>query len=390
MISTPQVRPVSMQFSGERRDFRRLVVRGALLELVTAGFYRFWLATDMRRHLWSNTSIGGDAAEYTGRARELLIGFLFAVAILVPVYLAYFFAGLVAEEAQTFASTPLVLFFFVFGQFAIYRARRYRLTRTVWRGVRFWMTGSGWSYAGLATLWSLLVPVTLGLILPWRDAALERYKMRHSHFGDLQGSFVASGSALFKLGWWIWVLGAASVALAMVFATALRASGVLLLPFLVAPFLFAAYKAVQWRWWISGVRFGEVRFRSDLRAGALVGMYWKVVGWCLLLIALISALVLGGTMLLAAASGSPPEQFFSPDNITGNVAIVAPMVVSYLLLILSINVVIRMYLQRDVWQMVVQSVTVYGLETAADVAARGELAGALGEGFADSLDIGGL
>jgi uncharacterized membrane protein YjgN (DUF898 family) len=54
---------------------------------------------------------------------------------------------------RAFASVPLGLFFYLFAQFAIYRARRYRLTRTIWRGVRFWMTGSGVSYAWRAGLW---------------------------------------------------------------------------------------------------------------------------------------------------------------------------------------------------------------------------------------------
>jgi uncharacterized membrane protein YjgN (DUF898 family) len=54
--------------------------------LITAGFYRFWLSTDIRRSLWANTSIDGDTLEYTGTAKELLLGFLFALAILVPVY----------------------------------------------------------------------------------------------------------------------------------------------------------------------------------------------------------------------------------------------------------------------------------------------------------------
>ena len=148
-----------LSFSGDRGEFRQLVTRGAGLELVTVGFYRFWLATDIRRHLWSNTIIDGDAAEYTGRGRELLIGFLFALAILVPIYLAYFLIGLEVERFKAFASFPLFLFFYLFGQFAIYRARRYRLTRTVWRGVRFWMDGSGWAYAMRAGLWALLTVV---------------------------------------------------------------------------------------------------------------------------------------------------------------------------------------------------------------------------------------
>ena len=138
---------VKVAFTGERRSFLALVARGAGLEMITAGFYRFWLTTDMRRHLWAHTVVDGDGAEYTGRGKELLIGFLVAMAILMPVYIAYFIVGLEAERLQAFASFPLVAFLYVFTQFAIYRARRYRMTRTVWRGVRFWMTGSGWAYA---------------------------------------------------------------------------------------------------------------------------------------------------------------------------------------------------------------------------------------------------
>jgi uncharacterized membrane protein YjgN (DUF898 family) len=94
----PPPAPLPLLFLGDRSEFRRLVTRGAALELVTVGFYRFWLATDIRRHLWSNTIIDGDTAEYTGRGRELLLGFLFALAIIVPVYLAYFLVSLEAER----------------------------------------------------------------------------------------------------------------------------------------------------------------------------------------------------------------------------------------------------------------------------------------------------
>ena len=110
-------------FSGSRGEFFDLVKRGAALELVTLGFYRFWLLTDIRRHLWSNTLVDGDAAEYTGRGKELLIGFLVALAILVPIYLGYFLIGLEAEHYKAFASIPLIAFFYLFGQFAIFRAQ---------------------------------------------------------------------------------------------------------------------------------------------------------------------------------------------------------------------------------------------------------------------------
>ena len=67
-ISTVPAAPALVTFTGGNGDFRRLVVRGALLELVTFGFYRFWLTTDIRRYLWSHTEIGDDALDIPAAA----------------------------------------------------------------------------------------------------------------------------------------------------------------------------------------------------------------------------------------------------------------------------------------------------------------------------------
>jgi hypothetical protein len=141
-IDAPLESPTApgLMFSGPRRDFLGLVARGAALELITVGFYRFWLATDIRRHLWTNTQVDGDAAEYTGRGKELLVGFLFALAIMVPIYVGYFLIGIEVERLKALASIPLFVFFYVFGQFAIYRARRYRLHAQCGAA-----SGSGWT-----------------------------------------------------------------------------------------------------------------------------------------------------------------------------------------------------------------------------------------------------
>jgi uncharacterized membrane protein YjgN (DUF898 family) len=369
----PPLPPAAVSFSGGRGEFFRLVRRGAALELVTVGFYRFWLATDVRRHLWSHTEIDGDTAEYTGRGKELLVGFLFALAILVPIYLVYFLVGVEAERYQGFASVPLVAAFYAFGQFAIYRARRYRLTRTVWRGVRFWMDGSGWAYALRAILWTLLVALTLGAALPWREAALERYKMQHSHYGDLQGSFEGSGWEFFKRAWWLWV--------AAPFAMIL---------FPLAPFVYARFKAVEWRWWLSGIRFGGVRLESTLPANAMYGLYWKVIGWFFLLDVILAAYFGLCAALFGSMHGAGPDQLPAAEMLSANIPLLIMSVIGYLAFVLSLNVVMRVYLVRDVWEKVLATVSVHGIEAAANVAAKGELASALGEGFADGLDVAGF
>ncbi|WP_284424043.1 MULTISPECIES: DUF898 family protein [unclassified Bradyrhizobium] len=397
----PPLPPLTATFSGSRGEFFRLVSRGAAIELITLGFYRFWLATDIRRHLWVNTAVDGDAAEYTGRGKELLIGFLFAMAILVPIYLVYFLIGVEAERYQGFASAPLVISFYAFGQFAIYRARRYRLTRTVWRGIRFWMDGSGWAYAGRAMLWTLLTVLTLGLAWPWRAAALERYKMRHSHYGDLRGDFEGRGWDFFKRAWYLWLAPpAATAAVSLLMYLAFNSGGwpsagvagafsaIVLL--VLAPFLYAQFKAVEWSWWLSGIRFGGVRLDSTLAGDAFYALYWKVIAWFFLLsiasAAYFSA-VLAVTAQLLGPDGGGLQRAQSLSNQMPALVLGG---LGYIAWILALNVVMRLYLVRDIWATVLESVQVHGIEAMANVAAKGDLASALGEGFADGLDVAGF
>src|SRR5579862_1202539 len=206
VISSPVSPPGAVRFLGKEGAYWRLRIKGAALVVVTLGIYRFWLATDVRRFLWSNTEIAGDTLEYNGLATELLVGFLFAVAILVPLYMVF---ALVALELDLVAVTPALIGFallLLLGEYALYRARRYRLTRTVFRGLRFDQHGSPWRYAVYALLCWAIVIVTLGLAYPWTQAFLERFKMRNTSYGDLQGRFEGAGLALFLRGLPLWLL----------------------------------------------------------------------------------------------------------------------------------------------------------------------------------------
>jgi len=145
--------PGAVWFLGRDRDYWRLMIRGVMLLAVTLGIYRFWLTTDQRRFLWSNTEILGQTLEYTGTAREILIGFLVAIAILVPIYGLIFLATLDLGLIGSLAGIIGFVLLSLLGQFAVYRARRYRLTRTIYRGMRFHQTGSATAFALYALLW---------------------------------------------------------------------------------------------------------------------------------------------------------------------------------------------------------------------------------------------
>src|SRR5829696_4362029 len=154
------------RFTGHERAFWRLLIRGAFLLAVTLGIYRFWLATDVRRFLWSHTDVAGESLEYTGTAIELLLGFLIAIAIIVPLNIAIFLAALALGMGEASGIYAFLLLAFL-GQYAVYRARRYRLTRTVYRGVRFHQTGSAWRYAVCSVFWWAIIALTLGLAYPF-------------------------------------------------------------------------------------------------------------------------------------------------------------------------------------------------------------------------------
>src|SRR3954453_18994804 len=101
------------RFSGNERKFWQLLIRGAVLLLVTLGIYRFWLATDVRRFLWSNTELAGDGLEYVGTARGLFLGFFIAIALLVPINAAFFLAafsrGVIGQISGLLALAALAL-----------------------------------------------------------------------------------------------------------------------------------------------------------------------------------------------------------------------------------------------------------------------------------------
>jgi uncharacterized membrane protein YjgN (DUF898 family) len=385
-----------MSFSGRSGEFLRLLIAGSLFQIPTFGFYRFWLITKLRRHLWANTRIAGESFEYTGTAKELLIGFLIALAVLVPLYIAYAILGLILEEQNAFASVPLVVIMYVLAHFGSYRARKYRASRTIFRGVRFWMKGSGWAYALRAILWDLATLLTVGLALPWAMASLERYRMRHTYFGSVQGDFVGTGWSLFKRGWWVWVLGlaiAASIVAAMRFTSPMLLYLFYRYPLLVAfvaivipaILLWPLAMAIYTRWHIEGFRFGDVAVASSFRVGPCYGLFLKLIfsslGF-LIAFSLLTGLVAFLFDSFFTEAVASMEEF----SWTAFSALLL-IAMAYLIALLGLGVLQRYFLGRGLWAAIAASTTITNLQAVDAVVAAGQSSGILGEGLADALDF---
>jgi uncharacterized membrane protein YjgN (DUF898 family) len=419
-VPLPAARPPmpahgTARFVGKTGDFWRLNIRGALLLMVTLGIYRFWLTTDIRRFLWSNTILADENFEYTGTARELLLGFLFAIAVLVPIYGALFAASLGLGVIGQLSSVIAFVLLAVLGQYAIYRARRYRLTRTVYRGMRFHQSGSGWRYAACALFWWVMIALTIGLAYPFAQSRLERFKMRNTFFGDLPGRFEGSGWGLFFRGLLMWLIlvGPLLAAIVMLAATvdwpALIAAagsadstfaqfdaaspglietvgfaiGALVWSVLMALILYPVFQAMVVRWWASGLRFGEVTLTSRLRTGAVYGAYARFIGLTLAF-SLVVGTLMGMVYGLVGVTLDPANAQLS------EIATVAVGLVSYVIFMLGSSAIYQVVVRLTLWRLVVESLDIAGISALDRVTAQGQPSSAFGEGLADALNVGGL
>ena len=82
------------------RSMLGLSLRNGLLNLVTLTLYRFWGKTKVRARIWSSIYLNGEPLEYTGRGKELFLGFLFAAAVVgLPFLVAVFGAQFLGPVA---------------------------------------------------------------------------------------------------------------------------------------------------------------------------------------------------------------------------------------------------------------------------------------------------
>jgi hypothetical protein len=165
-----------------------LALRTGLLTILTLGLYRFWMKTRLRRWYWSAIRPGGQPMEYVGEPLEKLLGFLIAVVILAfyigvaNLILMFLSLSLFADNFAAYAVSFLGVIPLWF--YARYRARRYILARTRWRGVRFGLEKGAWGYTWRAILHWLSVICTVGILWPRMTFWLEKYRTDRTFFGS--------------------------------------------------------------------------------------------------------------------------------------------------------------------------------------------------------------
>ena len=150
------------------------------------------------------------------------------------------------EEIQTSLRSLLWLTGLLMVPVAMVGARRYRLSRMSWRGIRFSFRGRVRPFVGLFVVGTILTSLTLGLYYPVFATQKQAFMVSQAYFGSRKFDFDGRGRDLMK-------------------------------PFLVMLLLFLPTLGLAWFWFAAHrqryftahTRFGATRFRSTITGGPL-------------------------------------------------------------------------------------------------------------------------
>jgi uncharacterized membrane protein YjgN (DUF898 family) len=194
----------------------------------------------------------------------MVLGFLKAVLLIgIPLFLVEVGARLIARGpiAQAVAGILSYAIILAFVAFAIVGARRYRLSRTSWRGIRFSFRGPVADFIKLFLGGSLLTTITLGLYYPFFDTRRHGFLVSHSYFGSGRFSFDGRGKDLFG-----------------------RYAATLLLTVPTFGLCWFWFLAKKQRYFWEHTSVGAARFQSTVTGGRLLFLY--LGNWLLLTLTL--------------------------------------------------------------------------------------------------------
>lgn len=291
--------PVSTPATGETLTFGQTIgpgsliglsLRNGLLNILTLTLYRFWGKTEVRRRVWSHVTMNGEPFEYTGRGKELFLGFLMATLLVGAPYLALVLAIQFVSPFFAILMIPVYIVAIALIGMAIFLTWRYMASRTVWRGVRFQLRGKAGGYGMTYLGYALLNGVTLGWFSPAMTMRLAGRIWGGMSYGDQPVTWKRADKhnlyGPFAIAWVVGLLGYFALIAAMIptFAEIGRTGAEPPVTFIFKIYGYgfvyallivlasAAYHAAVMRETAASIRFGGARLTLDVSAGALLGL----------------------------------------------------------------------------------------------------------------------
>lgn len=182
-------------FLGSGGDYFLLLLGNMVLTFLTLGFYYPWARANQLRYLYQNTEFDSSRFTFHGTGREMFIGFIKAMGILIVLYGGYMAALLSKNPAMNLPATLVFVMGLLFLiPIALHGRMRYRLSRTSWRGILFGYRGQLSTLLRKFLAGSFLSIITFGIYGFWFTIDLRKYILNNIRMGNVRFSYHGTGT----------------------------------------------------------------------------------------------------------------------------------------------------------------------------------------------------
>ncbi len=182
---------VAVEFHGKGMEYFKIWIVNIFLTILTLGIYSAWAKVRNKQYFYGNTLIEGSSFQYTASPVAILKGRLIAVGLFV-------LYSVIAEFVPVLA-VLFMLVFLAFLPWLIVRSLAFNARNSVYRNIRFNFTGKPMDALKAFVLWPMLVPFTLGLILPLTWYKQTRFIIANSAYGTTPFTFHAQVSDYYRI-----------------------------------------------------------------------------------------------------------------------------------------------------------------------------------------------
>jgi len=192
MENKPSPNLYSLSFTGKGIELFRIQIVNAILTIITLGLYYPWAKAAKLQYLYSQTVFEDHPLAFTGTGKEMFKGFVKAIIFLIVGYGLFLF--LLYIKQPLIGILFFYLFLFAILPIAIHGSYKYRMAKTVWRGIRFGYVGKRKELFFLFIKGIFFTIITLGFYGAWFTIDLRRYVLGHIRIGNAEFRYKGDGA----------------------------------------------------------------------------------------------------------------------------------------------------------------------------------------------------
>jgi uncharacterized membrane protein YjgN (DUF898 family) len=190
------------EFSPSISKYYGITLMNFLLTLLTLGLYQPWAREKNLKFIYSNISFQDHPFSFHGTGKEMFMGFIKAIGILIVIF------GMIGCAQFFIVDYPVIGYLMIILGYigylilipvAIHGSMKYRLSRSSYRGIRFGYRGSLKELAKEIFIGGFLTAITCGIYAPFYFVKIRKYIMSNTKFGDASLDFDGDGGDYFKI-----------------------------------------------------------------------------------------------------------------------------------------------------------------------------------------------